>query len=207
MSHADDDGLNIPSAVVPYHIVIIPLLRGADSVSILEYCDEIKHRLPADIRALIDSKDETPQNKRWAYVRKGVPFILEIGKNETACRSVYFTERLSMIRTSTPIDEFVDNILALLQEHDEKLMQICEKNCRARWRDDISTADELLEALSGTSAGFVIAKWAGTEENMDLLSKVAATLRCIPLQQSGTTGKCVLTGKAASTDAIFAKSY
>ncbi|MDR0695818.1 MAG: proline--tRNA ligase [Holosporales bacterium] len=208
MSHADDDGLNLPSAVAPYHLVIIPLLRGNEGeAAVLEYCDEIKYCLPPDVRLLIDNKEDTPQNKKWAYVRKGIPLILEIGKNELANRSVYFTERLSMTMGTMSIDEFAGKITKLLLEHDEKLRQICEKNSMTRWGEDIKTADELLEALSSANSGFVLAKWGGTGENMELLDKVAATIRCIPLRQSETTGKCVLTGKEAVTDAIFAKSY
>jgi prolyl-tRNA synthetase len=33
------------------------------------------------------------------------------------------------------------------------------------------------------------------------------SIRCLPFDQSGTEGPCVLTGKPATLDAIFAKAY
>jgi len=40
-----------------------------------------------------------------------------------------------------------------------------------------------------------------------MLSDLKVTIRCLPVNQSGTKGRCILTGKEATIDAIFAKSY
>ena len=55
--------------------------------------------------------------------------------------------------------------------------------------------------------GFVLAKWCGDPATEELLQELKVTIRCLPLEQSGTKGKCVITGKEATLDAIFAKSY
>jgi prolyl-tRNA synthetase len=55
--------------------------------------------------------------------------------------------------------------------------------------------------------GFVLAKWCGDPVTEELLKDLKVTIRCLPLKQSGTEGICVLTGKPATIDAIFAKSY
>jgi prolyl-tRNA synthetase len=55
--------------------------------------------------------------------------------------------------------------------------------------------------------GFVRAKWCEDPASLPLLDELKVTIRCLPLDQSGTTGSCVLTGKPATTEAIFAKAY
>jgi prolyl-tRNA synthetase len=207
MSHSDDNGLNLPSAAAPYHIVIIPILRGKLDSSILDYCNEITVRMPADIRAFVDKRDDTPQNKKWAYVRKGVPFILEIGEHELRERAVFFTRRLALTTEKQPLQEFASNVSNMLLEHDAALGQACEQRCKKRLKNDVQSLDELLERFSQDGIGFVTAKWCGREDNMERLKDVAVTIRCLPLEQTGTTGKCILTGETSVTDAIFAKSY
>ena len=53
----------------------------------------------------------------------------------------------------------------------------------------------------------MLGKWAGGKDALDLLAELKVTVRCMPLEQSGTEGRCVVTGKPATRDAIFAKAY
>ena len=55
--------------------------------------------------------------------------------------------------------------------------------------------------------GFVLAKWCGDPKTEEMLADMKITIRCIPTEQSGTKGRCILTGQEATLDAIFAKSY
>ncbi len=55
--------------------------------------------------------------------------------------------------------------------------------------------------------GFAKVKWCGDEKTEEFLKRHNLTIRCLPLEQSGTEGKCILTGKPATLDAIIAKSY
>ena len=46
MSHSDDDGLNLPSEIAPYHVVIIPLIKDESSRNtVIEYCEKLKKGL------------------------------------------------------------------------------------------------------------------------------------------------------------------
>ena len=56
-------------------------------------------------------------------------------------------------------------------------------------------------------SGFVRAGWAETEAQDERLKELGVTLRCIPLEQSGRPGRCVLSGRPTTTEAIFAKAY
>ena len=206
MSHSDDDGLNLPSAVAPYHVVIIPMQKGESSREIMEYCQKIKAMLPTSIRCFIDRKEYSAQNKKWDYVRKGVPFILEIGSKEIEAESVCVTQRISMEKQSMPLTEFVGGIEKMLADHDAILQKRNSDFCNSKITQ-VSSYNEMSEFFSSGNTGFVKAKWSGSTTNLQKLDELAVSIRCIPTEQSGTIGKCVLTGDETTTDAIFAKSY
>ncbi len=206
MSHSDDDGLNLPLAVAPYHIVIIPMLKGESSQEIMEYCQKIKAMFPASIRCFIDTKEYSAQNKKWDYVRKGVPFILEIGSKEIETESVCVTQRIPLEKQSIPLSEFIGSIEKMLADHDAILQKRNSDFCNSKIVH-VSSYNELKEFFSSGNTGFVKAKWSGTATNLQKLDELSVSIRCIPTEQSGTIGKCVLTGDETITDAIFAKSY
>ena len=206
MTHSDDDGLNLPSLVAPYHVVIIPVIKNDNSHNIMEYCNKIKSMLPDSIRGFIDTKEYSPQNKKWNYVRKGIPFILEIGSKEVEAGSACVTKRLSLEKKNMPLDEFVASIERMLVDHDEFLQQRNSAFCNSKIAH-ISSYDELSEFFKSGNTGFVKAKWAGGSSNLEKLDELAVSIRCIPTEQSGTIGKCILTDAQTTIDAIFAKSY
>lgn len=206
MSHSDDDGLNLPSQVAPYHIAIIPMIKGENSQDILEYCYKLKAILPPSIRSFVDEKEYSPQNKKWDYVRKGVPFILEIGSREIEAEKVCITKRLSLEKQDMSLREFVERIGKMLVEHDASLQKRNETFCNSKMVQ-ASSLEELQEFFNSENSGFIKAKWAGQSKNLEKLEKLSVSIRCIPTEQSGTSGKCILTGEDTTTDAIFAKSY
>lgn len=207
MSHSDDDGLNLPSEVAPYHVVIIPMIKTDNSDSVINYCEKIRSSLPRGIRCLIDKKEFAPQNKRWNYVRKGVPFILEIGSKEVDSGNVCLTKRLSLEKQIMTLNEFAESIDSLLKEHDTELQRRNKNFCHSRIRTDITSVEQLREFAKSKDNGFVIAKWAGKQDNLEILDELALSIRCIPTDQTGTEGKCILTGAKATMDVVFAKSY
>ena len=72
--------------------------------------------------------------------------------------------------------------------------------------DNIKTLDELKEYFSNNT-GFAKVKWYGNKENLNKLEELSLSIRCIPTEQSGTIGKCILTEKETTQDVIIAKSY
>ncbi|MCK4939952.1 MAG: proline--tRNA ligase, partial [Rhodospirillaceae bacterium] len=49
--------------------------------------------------------------------------------------------------------------------------------------------------------------WCGDASSEEQLKKLSVTIRCLPYDQDGKEGVCVITGKPATVDAIFAKAY
>ncbi len=207
MSHADDDGLNLPSEITPYHMVIIPLLRGDTTSAVMEYCEKLCQMLRTKCRVFLDTRDDTPQNKKWNYVRKGVPFICEIGKKEVDCKTVFFTKRVSSLeRVLMPVEEFISKINILIAEHDDILYKKLNKRCDSMFNQDIKTFDEMVEFFQ-KNTGFVKVKWTGLPDNLEKLDELSVSIRCIPHEQSGVLGKCILTGHETSQEVIIARSY
>ncbi|MDR1476008.1 MAG: proline--tRNA ligase [Holosporales bacterium] len=208
MAHGDDDGLNLPSEVAPYHVVIIPILKGTgQDGEIIEYCQKIRSSVQMRARVFIDLKEISPQNKKWDYVRKGIPFICEIGVNELRDESVYFIKRANDLeKTKLPLEEFAARIEELIQEHDDTLQQKNEAACKLKLVTGVKNFEEVKEFFS-RDTGFIMAKWAGSEKNLASLEELAVSIRCLPITQSGTLGKCILTGEDAKIDVVLAKSY
>lgn len=206
MSHSDDDGLNLPSQVAPYHVVIIPMIKTEHSQDIMEYCHKIRATLSKSVRCFIDSREYPAQNKKWDYVRKGVPFVLEIGKKEVEAESICMTKRLSLEKQNMSLSEFAGNLEKMLAEHDDLLQRRNSDFCNSKIVQ-VSSYAELSEFFNSGKTGFVKAKWAGQPDNLTKLDDLAVSIRCIPTIQSGISGKCILTGTETTSDAIFAKSY
>src|SRR5260221_5764786 len=86
MTHGDDDGLRLPPAVAPRQIVIVPMLRNKpEDADVLGYCAALAQALGQQsafgerIRVLLDTKDIKSADKRWNWVRRGAPPVLEDG--------------------------------------------------------------------------------------------------------------------------------
>src|SRR6478609_7605287 len=84
MTHGDDDGLRVPPMIAPHQIVILPMLRDNDEdEALLAYCEELRKALVTQfalgepLRVLLDKRPGKATQKRWAWVKKGVPLILE----------------------------------------------------------------------------------------------------------------------------------
>ena len=106
------------------------------------------------------------------------------------------------------------SICSILDEIQASYFNQVLEHQKAHTRRDIHTFEELKafftpknEEKPEIHGGFVLAKWCGDVKTEEMLKELKLSIRCLPLQQSGTTGKCILTGKPATLDAIFAKSY
>ena len=72
---------------------------------------------------------------------------------------------------------------------------------------DFAEFKEYFDTEDASKLGFVRAKWCGDMDSEEQLKKLSVTIRCLPYDQDGKEGKCVITGKPATVEAIFAKAY
>jgi prolyl-tRNA synthetase len=107
-------------------------------------------------------------------------------------------------KVSAPIADLPQTIQRLLVEiqqamHDKAL---AFRNANTH---DAKTYDELKKAVE---MGFALSHWCGSADcEAKIKEETRATMRCIPLEQTGGAGNCVYCGKPAPERAIFARAY
>jgi prolyl-tRNA synthetase len=89
MSHSDDDGLRLPPTVAPQQVVIVPIARDPEQAEAVEakaraVAEELQATRfgGAELRVLADLRDRSAPDKRWEWIRKGVPVVVEIGPRD-----------------------------------------------------------------------------------------------------------------------------
>ncbi len=109
--NADPDGLVLPAAIAPFHVVITPI-NNADAAlretatAIFHQCQEL------GLTALYDDRDERPGVKFKDADLIGVPWRITVGAKKLALGAVELTER----RTHTVRDIAINEAVATLRE-------------------------------------------------------------------------------------------
>jgi len=173
MTHGDDDGLRLPPIIAPRQIVIVPILRDRpEDASVIEYCETLAQELGATVafgeavRALADRKPGRSVDKRWGWLKRGVPIVCEIGGRDVASGSVSFIRRDRARKgdkiefATMPRAELVRAASALLAEIQSALHGEARARLEANIRTDLATFADL-EAYYGGTGGAP----AGTSES------------------------------------------
>ena len=228
MTHADDEGMVVPPAIAPYQIVIVPVIKKPeDEEKVMAYINSLTQQLSKqtafgkNIRIKTDKRNKSSVDKFWEWTRKGAPVICEIGPRDVESGGMMVRERLKLgtPEGKEPVKsaEFIANIGERLQNIQHNMFAKAKQRLLDNIRTDI-TAPEAFKAYFAESnewiedgkqgkVAFVRGKWNGKPETEEILKAMKITIRCIPFDQSGTTGKCLLTGDDATLDVIYARSY
>jgi prolyl-tRNA synthetase len=210
MAHGDEFGLVLPPRLAPFQAVIVPIYRKDDEkVPVLAAAQELKKTLlAAGIRVKLDDRDSlTPGFKFNDWEMKGVPLRVEIGPKDIANSTVALARRDRPGREGksfVPQENLGATVTALLAE----IQQAMHDKALAFRESRTVDATSYNELKAAVETGFARVWWAGSsEDEKKVKEETRATLRCIPLAQPGGEGVCFYTGKPATEQAIFAKSY
>jgi prolyl-tRNA synthetase len=218
MTHADDNGLRVPPRVAPQQVQIVPITRD-DPNRVLEAAAELQAELAGrewsggTVRAAVDSRDRKPAEKRWEWIRKGVPVVIELGERDLDQGVVTMTRRddPDLARDAIPSDGVAEAVAGVLGDMQVGYLEEADRRLQERTRDDITTLDEFREFFSGDetdSGGFVKAPWSEDPATEETMAELGVSVRCIPFDtQLPPNAKCVITGEPATVVAIFAKAY
>ncbi|HRW58506.1 MAG TPA: proline--tRNA ligase [Chlamydiales bacterium] len=216
MSHGDDDGLRLPPAIAPYQIVILPVIHNEEvKDKVVEYCENLKKDLEKQkfrdeaVRVHIDYRDIRGGEKKWNWVKKGVPVRIEIGPRDIEKNQLYVSRRdLSSKENFSPDkDQFVESIETFLEEIQIALYEDCLQ-FRKDHTTEIQTKEEFYQYFKKDDVGFAVAYYDDNEEIEEMLKKdLNVTVRCIPVDQNFSEGKCVFSQRPTTTKAVFAKAY
>ncbi|MFP3944907.1 MAG: His/Gly/Thr/Pro-type tRNA ligase C-terminal domain-containing protein, partial [Alphaproteobacteria bacterium] len=222
MTHGDDNGLQLPPRIAPSQIVILPIIRDeAQRGPVLDYAERLAAQLRAQshagtpVRVRMDTRDLPPPEKKWEWVRKGVPLLIEVGPRdiEGEAAALMRRDRIDEKKAILPLAELVAKVPDMLGEIQSNLFEAARAERDRRMRTDITDYETLaeyfrdMEADTGFSHGFVRAWWCEDAESEEKLAELGVSVRCIPFDQPEGGGACVLTGKPAKRQAIFGKAY
>ena len=235
MTHGDDDGLRLPPAIAPRQIVIVPILRDKpEDAEVLAYCEALQAELSTGValrgpvRAFIDRKKLKSADKRWDWVRRGAPLIVEIGPRDAAGGQVTFMRRdklrnadEKMASIGMPRDEFIAAAPGLLEEIQAGLFAEAKARLDGNIRSDITTFAELAayfgpaaddDDAAGAFKGWVRAAWCrptgdALEAVTAQLKSLKLTLRNAPMDQKGPFGACLFTGAPGVEEILIARAY
>ncbi len=228
MTHGDDDGLRVPPAIAPHQIVILPMLREDDGdAALLAYCEELRAALAQQwalgepVRVLLDKRAGKATNKRWGWVKKGVPLILEIGGRDAAGGQVSVIRRDRLYREDGKVqfaamakDGFVAQATAELED----VQRTLHAEATARRDANIHRGIDSLDALGKFFGedqrypGWVELAWSrptgdALEQVVQQLKALKLTIRNTPMDAAPVSGQCVFTGQPAVERIYVARSY
>jgi prolyl-tRNA synthetase len=220
MSHSDDVGLRLPPTVAPQQVVIVPIPRGEEADAVVDAAQELAQEIGdlsldgVPVRVSADLRDREPPDKRWEWTRKGVPLVLELGPRDLKEGVVALRRRdVDAKPESLERSKVTTAIPALLAEIQAAYRGAAEERLASRTRSDITDLDEFrawfdTDPSDASAGGFVRAPWSEAPESAEILEGLKVTVRCLPSDQDlSPEALCVLTGKPAVTEAIFAKAY
>jgi prolyl-tRNA synthetase len=215
MTHSDDNGLVLPPKIAPVHVVILPILHKEEQrADILTYCE----KLAAELRQLtyyhrsiiveIDTRELTGGEKAWSWVKKGVPFRVEIGNKECQNNSVFVGRRDKEYKERYNQDRqtFITTLVDQLDELQNNLLTRARDFQKANTKI-IHSKEEFYDYFKG-EGGFALAHWNGDPDiEAKIKQDLNVTIRCIPLVEHPENGQCLFSGEKSPQRVIFAKAY
>jgi prolyl-tRNA synthetase len=213
----------------------VPILRDKpEDAEVLAYGEALVKALQGAtalgerLRPLLDVRGMRSADKRWDWVRRGAPIIVEVGPRDAASGQVTFMRR-DRLRDGEKIasqsmgrEEFVARAGDMLAEMQGVLFAEAKQRLDANIRSDIRSFEELAEYFAAAAAddeeegsafkGWVRAPWsrptgAALEAVDARLKSLKLTLRNTPMDQNGAGGRCLFTGEAAVEDVLIARAY
>ena len=214
----DDQGLILPTAVAPIHVVIIPIMfKGKEDLGkdILNYCKDIKKSLGKKLNVFIDdSLDESPGFKYNKYEMLGVPVRLEIGGREMNENKITLARRTSKEKVKVSLHDLKNEIKKQLKLVDNEI----EAKSSEYFKDNTKEAEtfdevkKIIEEYRGfikvpfCSIGFDGEKCADVLK-AETFGGYVSGIKYKKPEKVKKGQKCVVCGKKAKHIVYVCKSY
>jgi prolyl-tRNA synthetase len=209
MGHADNNGLVLPPKLAPIQVVIIPIFKNEEQLSLIS---ETAVRIKKDLESLgisvkYDDRDNNKPGYKFAdYELKGVPVRLAIGPRDIENKTVEVARRDNLTKEVIPLDGINKHVPELLEDIQNniynKALKFRKENTFYidKWSDFID--------IINNQGGFIMAHWDGTVETEEKIKEeTKATIRCIPFDSPDEEGKCIYSGRPSKRRVLFAISY
>jgi prolyl-tRNA synthetase len=229
MAHSDDEGLVLPPRVAPDVAAIVPIYRGPEEEQkVRAFVEKLvgsltggretnrisRHGLESwqfdattEQRIVADFRDSRPGEKHFHWEQRGVPFRIEVGPRDVDAGNIVLKGRIDGSKEILPVADATESWLrAKLEAAHTALFQKAQK-----YRDEnthIAQSYEQLKQILKDKGGFVRCYFKPDRENeKKIKDQTKATVRCIPFEQPGTSGKDIFTGEETATQVLFATAY
>jgi prolyl-tRNA synthetase len=209
--------------------VILPMLREKpEDEALLVWCEELRAMLAGQstlgepLRVLLDTRPGKAAAKRWDWVRRGAPVIIEVGSRDIEQGVVSLLRRDALWDTATGKPAFqtpardaaIEAVPAILADMQAALFIEAQERRDANIVRDITDLDALA-AFFGEDRkypGWVEVQWskptgAGLEAVEEQLKAHKLTFRNVPIGAPAADGACVFTGAPAVERIFVARSY
>ncbi len=227
MTHGDDDGLRVPPAIAPWQIVIVPMLREDDGdAAILDYCMSVQQALAATmalgerLRVLIDKRPGKSGVKRWEWIKKGAPIVIEVGGRDVEAGKLAVIMRDALYRDDGKLaTEFAERLpfeseaAGRLEAMQRRMLDEARGRRDAMIRRDLADW-EAITAYFETSdlPGWVEIGWsrptaAALDAVVERLKAHKLTMRNVPIGAAPASGICPLTGAPAVERILIGRAY
>ena len=206
MTHGDNNGLVLPPRIAPIQVVAIPIAAHKNP-EVLETVKAILEKLDAaGFRTKLDVSEQSMGWKCAEYEMRGVPVRLELGPRDLENGQCCLVRRDNREKVFAPVEGIEDSVKKLLDDIHDNLYAMAKKNLEDN-TFDLTTWEEVRDMAQGRG-GFARTKWCGSLEcELAMKEKAGVSSRCMPLEQSGTTGKCPICGKECTTDIYWGVAY
>lgn len=229
MTHGDDDGLRLPPAIAPRQIVVVPMLRDKpEDTEVMTYCEGLVEALGRlsvfgqPLRVLLDTKKIKSAEKRWNWVRRGAPIIIEIGPRDAAAGNITYMRR-DTLRDGDKVKSIAVGKQEFVEEKAVQLLMEIQHGlyaeAKARLDDSIKTGvtdwagvESYFSGSDEEFKGWLKVSWSkpsGAElDKVDIkLKALKLTIRNAPLQQPDTFAPCLFTGAAGVEEILIGRAY
>ena len=181
----------------------------------------------AGIRVLVDAKPTKSAEKRWNWVRRGAPVIVEIGGRDASGGNVTFMRR-DALRDGDKIMSHTQRARGLSWPKRLRFWTTSRRSLFAEAKarldgnivSNITTfagLEEYFGAAVGDDEGGVFKGWAKVawsrpdgaklEAIADRLKALKLTIRNAPMVQDAVQGACLFTGEPAKEYVLIARAY
>jgi prolyl-tRNA synthetase len=206
MVHGDDQGLVLPPRLAPIQVVAVPIYKtDEERGGVMGAIEKVEAALGESVRFKVDDRDEySPGWKFNEWELRGVPLRIEVGPRDVAKEQVVLARPGREGKTFIPLSGLASAVTDALTVIQNEMLQTATE-----FRDANTYQPTDYESFKeAVSKGFALTWWCGEIACEDKVKEeTKATTRCIPFDQPGGTGECIVCGGVAEEVAIFARAY
>ena len=224
MAHSDDQGLVLPPALAPIHLVIVPIFKTAEDLKeIKSFLKPLTDKLDqtyitfsskyAEMRKKLTRKmdDDTQKTPGWKFHEremKWVPLRITIWKRDLEAGKIEVFTRATWEKVQMTVEDFSQDMEKMLLDIQSLLLQK-NKSFREEHTYYVDSYDEFKEKIE---QWFVFAHWDGTAETAEKIQdECKATIRCFPngeyIRDENEKWVDMISWKPSECRVLFAKSY